>query len=323
MTFQAETFHPADWFPEDKNSHGYEGPLHIEPTPTGPLGDLMFKSYQSKGLEYHPDMFSSGETARGCGHALRTTWQGYRTTAADYITKDKKKPNVTIKCHTTVDKVITEKGADGKLKATAVEWETDKGEKGSTKATKEVILTAGTYCSPAILMRSGIGIKADLQEHGIECKIDLPGMGKNLQDHQLIFVYYELNQPGLTDDPRVNHDPNAVENGTKEWRENKTGWLANFPFGAFAFNRLSDRLDKEDSPAGKEWRAFPRREGRDPLELTETQPNLEFFHTVCYGGPPEYTDFPKEGQYAFSMCCFLCGLASRGEVKLNSASTLR
>jgi choline dehydrogenase-like flavoprotein len=37
-----------------------------------------------------------------------------------------------------------------------------------------------------------------------------------------------------------------------------------------------------------------------------------------YGGPPEYTDFPKEGQYALAMCCFLCGLQSRGFVKIKS-----
>ena len=37
---------------------------------------------------------------------------------------------------------------------------------------------------------------------------------------------------------------------------------------------------------------------------------------------PRYTDFPKEGQYAFAMCCFLCGLMSRGEVTLNSTDPL-
>ena len=165
-----------------------------------------------------------------------------------------------------------------------------------------------------MLLRSGIGPKADLESLNITCEIDLPGVGKNLQDHQLIFIYYELNQPELTDDPRVNHDPNALENGRKEWKESKTGWLATFPFGAFAFARLDDRLNAENA----EWRDLPRRAGRDPMDLTSSQPNLEFFHTVCYGGPPEYTDFPKEGQFVFSMCCFLCGLQSRGEVKLNT-----
>lgn len=273
----------------------------------------MLKSYQSKGLEYHPDMFSSGETANGCGHAMRTTWQGYRTTAADYITKDHKRNNVTIQCHATVDKVILEKDEDGTPRATGVEFLVD-GERKKVYAKNEVILTSGTYGSPAILLRSGLGPKGELDALGIQCHVDLPGVGKNLQDHQLIFTYYELNQAGLTDDERVNHDPNAYENGAKEWKEKKSGWLAQFPFGSFAFARLSDRLDAEN----EEWRNYKRSPGRDPMDLTETQPNLEFFHTICYGGPPEYTDFPKSGQYAFAMCCFLCGLQSRGNVTLNS-----
>lgn len=274
----------------------------------------MLKSYQSKGLEYHPDMFSTGETANGCGHAMRTTWQGTRATAADYITKDHKRTNVTIQCHATIDKVVFEPDSDGTPVAKGVEFVEENGTRKTVYASREVILTAGTYGSPAILLRSGIGPKSELEAAGINCLVDKPGVGKNLMDHQLIFIYYELNQAGLTDDERVNHDPNAWENGVKEWREKKTGWLATFPFGSFAFARLSDRLDAEN----EEWRKSQRNPGRDPMDLTETQPNLEFFHTICYGGPPEYTDFPKAGQYAFAMCCFLCGMQSRGEVKLDS-----
>ena len=259
-------------------------------------------------------MFSTGETANGCGHALRTTWQGTRTTAADYITKDHKRNNVTIQCHVTVDKVIIEKDADGALRATGTEFIDEDGNRRKAYASKEVVVTCGTYGSPAVLMRSGIGAKADLEALDITCLVDLPGVGQNLQDHQLIFIYYELNQAGLTDDERVNHDPNAYENGAREWREKKSGWLAQFPFGSFAFARLNDRLDAENA----EWRNMPREPGRDPMALTESQPNLEFFHTICYGGPPEYTDKPNPGQYAFAMCCFLCGLQSRGFVKLNS-----
>ena len=259
-------------------------------------------------------MFSSGETANGCGHALRTTWQGNRTTAADFITKDHERPNVTIRCNATVDKIIFERDSDGTLQAKGAEYEENNGNRLQVFARKEVILTGGTYSSPAMLLRSGIGPKADLKALDIPCEVDLPGVGKNLQDHQLIFIYYELNQPGLTDDPRVNHDPNAYENGLKEWKEKKSGWLATFPFGAFAFARLDDRLNAESA----EWRALSRRPGRDPMDLTSSQPNLEFFHTVCYGGPPEYADKPSEGQYAFAMCCFLCNAQSRGEVKLKS-----
>lgn len=223
-------------------------------------------------------MFSTGETAYGCGHALRTTWQGMRTTAADYITKDHKRNNVTIKCHMIVDKIIIENG-----EAKGVEYVDENGGRYKSYASKEVILSAGTYGSPAVLNRSGIGAKEDLEALGIPVISDLPGVGKNLQDHQLIFIYYELNRPGLTDDERVNHDPNAMENGIKEWKEKKTGWLAQFPFGSFAFARLDDRLMRDNA----EWRSFARPPGRDPMQLTDSQPNLEFFHTVCYGGPPE------------------------------------
>lgn len=219
--FQSETFHPSDWFPADKSSHGYDGPMHIEAAPVGPLGELMLESYKSKGLDYHPEMFSSGETANGCGHALRTTWKGSRTTPMDFLIKDHKRSNVTIICNVTVDKVILEQCSDSTLQAQGVEYEDMNGNRGKAYARKEVVITAGTYGSPAILLRSGIGPSTELKALNIDCKVDLPAVGKDLQDHQLIFTYYELNEPGLTDDPRVNHDPNAYENGANSGR--KTG----------------------------------------------------------------------------------------------------
>lgn len=312
---KSETFHPKEWFPHDENAHGYDGPLHIAPAlPPIPIAERMFESFKSKGLPYKPDMFSSGEASVGCGHAMRTCWEGTRTTAADFITKDQERPNVTIQCDVTVDKVILERGADGALEAKGAEYVDSDGNRFKAFASREVILAGGSYNTPTMLLRSGIGPKADLEKLNIPVELDLPGVGENLQDHQLIFMYYELSEPELTDDARVNHDPEAYSNGHKEWLEKKSGWLANFPFGAFGFNRLNDRLER-DNP---EWRALPRKPGRDPMGLTESQPNCEFFNTICYGGPPEYTDFPKEGQWAFSMCCFLCGQQSRGHVKLKS-----
>lgn len=249
---------------------------------------------------------------------MRTTWQGTRTTAADYITKDYERKNVTIRCNSTVDKVILERGSDGTLQAKGAEYVDNDGKRHKVYAKKEVLLAGGTYNTPSMLLRSGIGPKEDLEALNIPVQLDLPGVGKNLQDHQLIFTYYEISEPGLTDDARANHDPDAWNNGVKEWRENKTGWLATFPFGAFGFVRLNDRLDKEVP----EWKALPREPGRDPLGLTESQPSVEIFNTVCYGSPGEHTDFPKEGEYALSMCVFLCGAASRGYVTIKSTDPL-
>lgn len=134
------------------------------------------------GLPYHPDMFSTGETPHGCGDVPRTVHQGIRSTAADFVTKGQKKANITIKTEVVVDKVLFSNGS-GEPTATGVSTISKEGKKIDYQARKEVIVTAGAYCSPTILMRSGLGPKAELEKHGIECRVDLPGVGQNLQDH--------------------------------------------------------------------------------------------------------------------------------------------
>jgi choline dehydrogenase len=77
-------------------------------------------------------------------------------------------------------------------------------------ASREVILSAGTFNSPQILKLSGIGPKEELDKHGIEVLVDLPGVGENLQDRYEVsvltemnkdFTYYNTCRPGQVDDP--------------------------------------------------------------------------------------------------------------------------
>ncbi|KAI5370709.1 Putative glucose-methanol-choline oxidoreductase, FAD/NAD(P)-binding domain superfamily [Septoria linicola] len=65
---------------------------------------------------------------------------------------------------------------------------TDAGVAGSVSATREVIISAGTFNTPSLLKLSGIGPRAELESHGIETKVDLPGVGKNLQDRYEVAV---------------------------------------------------------------------------------------------------------------------------------------
>lgn len=140
------------------------------------------ESFESQGLPHDPDMFSTGHTPHGCGHAPRTVWKGIRTTGADYVTKDHQSENVTIKTNTYVDKVILEQEGD-ELQATGVELVATNGKRNIARARKEVIVSAGVYCSPAILLRSGIGAKDEVENFGISSQVHLPGVGKNLMDH--------------------------------------------------------------------------------------------------------------------------------------------
>jgi choline dehydrogenase len=68
------------------------------------------------------------------------------------------------------------------------------GKLHTAHAAAEVVVSGGTLGSPQLLLLSGIGPAGDLKKLGIEVKVDLPGVGKNLHDHLLTFVIHEANR---------------------------------------------------------------------------------------------------------------------------------
>lgn len=287
-------------------------------------------SMVDKGLPLDHDMFTHGSNPHGCGHAPRTVHKGSRSTAADFVSNENAKDNLHLMTETHVDKVIVET-VDGELKATGVRAVKADGSIVEIKARKEVIVSGGAYCSPNILNRSGIGAKDELEKFGIQTLVELPGVGKNLMDHlvrqflatfsvthtniarQIVFMFYETEKEGLTNDHHVYHGDNFAKTYAL-WKDHKAGFLSTFPFGAFAYARLDERLADSDL-----WKNAPRQAGRDPMGLTPKQPNIEFFTTECYGGPKQFDKFPTDGKYAFSMIAELFGPRSRGTVTLRSA----
>ncbi|KAI9370410.1 hypothetical protein BJX61DRAFT_96484 [Aspergillus egyptiacus] len=314
---KSETFHTKPWFQEDKSAHGYSGPLHIEPHDLAPIADRLLDSFVDKGLPLHHDMFSTGDVPHGCGHAPRTVHKGIRTTAADFITKEYDRSNVTIVNDATVDRIVLKATATGPPRATGAVARIGGTTEKTFHARREVIISGGAYCSPAILMRSGIGARDELAHHGIPCQVELPGVGKNLMDHLIVFMFYETAVPGLTNDSKVYHGDNFAKTYA-EWKEHKSGFLSTFPFGSFAFARMDDRLAHEPL-----WASAPRAPGRDPMGLTPAQPNVEFFTTECYGGPKQYNQFPVNNQHAFSMIAELFAPKSRGCVTLGSRDPMQ
>jgi hypothetical protein len=129
-------------------------------------------------------------------------------------------------------------------------------------------------------------------------------------------MFYETEKEGLTNDHLVHHH-GALANSYALWKEQKKGVLSTFPFGAFAFARLDERL--KDEPL---WKNAPRKEGRDPMGLTDKQPNIEFFTTELYGGPKQYDQFPIDHKYAFANIAQLFAPRSKGSVTLKSADPL-
>ncbi|KAF5026132.1 hypothetical protein F66182_1780 [Fusarium sp. NRRL 66182] len=309
---KAENFHNKDWFNETKGSHGREGHVHTEPHDLAPISNLIKDSMVSKGLSLDHDMFATGENPHGCGHPVRTVYNGVRSTGADFITKQEPRDNLHLMVETHVDKVVIEQDGHGELKATGVWAVQADGTVVQLKARKEVIVSGGAYCSPNILNRSGIGAKDELDKHGIATLVDLPGVGKNLQDHLIVFMFYETEKEGITHDHLVYHNDGLAKSYAL-WKEEKKGFLSSFPFGIFAYARIDERLADSEM-----WNSAPRKEGRDPMGLTWKQPQIELFSTECYGGPKHYDQFPINGKHAFSMIadCSIMPTVNNGHTQM-------
>ncbi|KAI9680403.1 MAG: hypothetical protein M1822_007161 [Bathelium mastoideum] len=307
---KAENFHDKSWFIPVDVAHGHNGRLATAPHDTAPISDCVLESYQSKGLPLVPDLFTTGNTPHGCGHVVRTVYQGIRTTSADFL--DDPPDNLKVITKVYVDRVVFEEG--NKPRASGVRIKSADGEEALFRARREVILTGGAYGSPAMLLRSGIGPAKELQDVGIKTQVNLPGVGKNLMDHIVLMTFYEVSKPGLTNDSQLYY-PGAAEKSMARYHADHTGFMSQFPFGTFAFARLDDRL--ADSPIWQEAsRAQPY--GRDAMGLTSSQPHVEFWNMECYGPPQTYRDFPGDGQSAFAMVTELFSAQSRGEVTLDS-----
>ena len=117
--------------------------------------------------------------AIGVGPTPRNVRDGLRmSTALTHLAAARGRPNLTIRASTTVDRV--------ELRSTTARGIRIAG--GEIVEADAVMLAAGSYASPAILMRSGIGPAAGLRDLGIQVAADLPGVGDNLIDHPLAAV---------------------------------------------------------------------------------------------------------------------------------------
>lgn len=180
---RVEDFKNKDWFEPAHGQHGVGGPVLTAPHDPAPISSRVLESFQSKGLPLKPDMFTTGDSSQGCGHAIRSIYKGVRSSAAEYIGGEAKDlPNVQVATGYHVDTVIVEDRGNEHV-ATGIVALNSNGEKIRLAAREEVIISSGTYGSPTVLLRSGIGPRTELNALGISTKIDLPGVGKNLMDH--------------------------------------------------------------------------------------------------------------------------------------------
>ncbi|KAI0688211.1 alcohol oxidase-like protein [Cerioporus squamosus] len=94
-------------------------------------------------------------------------------------------------------------------------------------ARRLVVLSAGALGTPAILERSGIGARDVLAGVGIpKPVVDLPGVGENYQDHQVVFAYYKAAEDAHTLDGIARGDGAEINKWSEDWHRDGSGLLA-------------------------------------------------------------------------------------------------
>ena len=138
------------------------------------------------------DDFNRG-TNEGVGYFEVNQKDGWRWNTAKAFLRPTcyGRPNFELWTSAQATRVLTEKQADGSLRCTGVQVWTGE-EMVTAHAQQEVILSAGAVNTPQILQLSGMGPAALLRQHGIDVRLDLPGVGANLQDHLQIRAVYKV-----------------------------------------------------------------------------------------------------------------------------------
>lgn len=167
--------------------HGIGGPLSVRPCPSPtPVAQAFPHAAVELGFD-GPDWDYNGARQEDGGfiYQVNVTRDGKRcSTAVGFLRPVLERPNLKVETGACVQRLLLEG-----TRCIGVEYRRD-GTVQQVRAAREVILCAGTFDSPRLLMLSGIGPAEHLREMGVPVRVALPGVGQNLQDHLLLPVMY-------------------------------------------------------------------------------------------------------------------------------------
>ncbi|MFN2099140.1 GMC family oxidoreductase [Altererythrobacter sp. MF3-039] len=261
--------------------HGADGPLRVsDAISPSPIGHAFIDAAANLQIPRNDDF--NGARQEGVGVYQLTQGNGERwSSSRAFIEPLENSSNLDIRTGALVERIEIEDG-----RATGVTIK--RGRKRETiKATGGVVLSAGAFGSPQILMLSGVGPGEELRKHGIDVKLDKNAVGADLQDHCDFLTSYELNDLSLFGGSL--RGILAVAKSYFEYRKHRTGLMTSNIAETGGFVKI-----RPDAPAPDVqyhfMRAIIQDHGREKL---------------------------KEHGYSLHVC--VLRPESRGWVKLNSA----
>jgi choline dehydrogenase-like flavoprotein len=275
----------------DPSQHGFDGPVHIASVSSSgrryPLRETALKLWSHLGLRQIDDL-NEGHP-QGISDLVENWRNGKRQVVQSVYPLD----GVRVLTETVVRRVILESNV-------AVGVELANNEIIRVRDGGQVILSAGAYRTPQVLMLSGIGDEAQLSKHGIPINIELPQVGLNLHDHLGLFRYWKLRHPdrGLSlGSPRFG--------GSNYEKGGPVDFLVRAPLPTAPL-RLAIQEDE-----GSTMDDHPLLQDRTHLEM------LMLYAT--YGAEAQGLQIPMDGG---SVMTFIMGClpTSRGTVTLNSSN---
>lgn len=241
-------------------------------------------------------------------HYVQTTMRASdqtRSSSTAYINSALDNESLYVYINTLVKKVLF----DSSKRASGVEV-VSLGIPYKINAAKEVILSAGAFQSPQILMVSGIGPKEALEKFDIEVLSDLPGVGQNMWDHIMFGPAYEVNMDTLD---RVLHDPVVLAKALTDYAIKAEGVLT---------SNVGEFLGWEKLP--EKYRANFSQSTIDALDkFPDDWPEVEFISGNGYIGTFNLPILqqPLDGKQYATILGGIVAPSSRGNVTISSAST--
>ncbi len=264
--------------------HGQCGPLNVaDPSFRHPLSELFVASAQTAGVPHNPDF--NGANQDGVGFFQLTQRNGERlSTATAYLRPALERSNLHVLTHALTTRIHFDR-----QRAVGVNLIHD-GQSKMAEAEREVILAGGAINSPQLLLLSGIGPASELAPLGIPIVQDLPGVGKNLQDHLMTAVRYDITEPislfGAT--------PEMTQLAMQAWEQHRAGPLTSNVAEAGAFIRSDSGSDR---------------------------PDLQYLF-LPYSVPDTHAAMFQPERHGVTLVFYPCRPASRGQITLASTDPL-
>ena len=183
---KSEGLQPSGDIVVDHDAHNPDGPMGVSVrAPVIPAAQQFVDAARAAGIPTGD--YNGGDRRRpeGVASLFQTTTKDGRRTSTFHAFLEPvmaERANLVVLPHAHVQRLLLEDSADG-LVATGVEYRDADGTVQSVTAAREVVLCAGAIGSPQLLLLSGVGPREELEQVGVECRLDLPEVGKHLKDH--------------------------------------------------------------------------------------------------------------------------------------------